>query len=111
MKLLPKTRTEWQKAALFTASAPLVIVTVANLAAFLAYENAKVLTQSWFVIDGILQSIQTVPYRMIRGVSEIGTLILSLVLLFVNRNLAALGLLVLIVFVFITFMTPMIIHE
>lgn len=111
VKILPKTQTEWQKAALFTISAPMVIVTVANLAAFVVYENSRVLTRVWFLSDAYLQSLQAGPCAILQGVSAIGTIILSFAYLFVDRNQAALGFLVFVVSFFVSFMTPVIIHE
>ncbi len=111
MKFLPQSRHEWLKAALLSISAPLVLITVFRLMAYFAYQQLTALTPNWFIADGYLQGIQSRPCTLLWLASTIGTLVLSLAFLFVDRNLAALGFLVFVFSVLIFFWVPFIVHE
>ncbi len=111
MKVLPQSQHEWLKAALFSVSAPLVLITVFRLMAYFAYQQLTALTPDWFVADGYLQGIQSEPCTLLWLASAIGTLILSLALLFADRNLAALGFLVFVFSALVFFWVPFIVHE
>ena len=111
MKLIPRTLTERKKTALYAVAAPMVILTAANLVAYLICTNSRVGTRRWFLSDGYIQAFHSEPYTVIQGISFICTLALSFTYLSKDRKLAEVGILVIIFSSLVSFFTPVIIHS